>query len=258
MAGTILIIAGIIFLIIGIVKMLKQGKAAKEVSLDEPIQADNDQNKQKELEDFIRLAAVDGVLTDKEREVIINKAYDLNIDLEKAENIVERELEKTKAEAETKLIDKKKESGDNFEAFVVSKFHRGFFTLKQWAGDKYIDGIYAETTIQPDLVFRFETKGLKQDFAVECKYKTNYFQNGIEWAREDQIKNYRSYGEKNQIPVFVAIGVGGKPDDPKDLFIIPLKDISHKFLSKDFLRKYRKPDFKEKGFYFNHEELILK
>lgn len=251
-----MIFAGAILLVIGLIMLFaNQKKPGNSLPQAEKVEG---KDGLEELQELIRLAAVDGVLTDKEREVILNKAYDLKFNLEEAERILEQELEKTRKEAETKLIDKKKEAGNNFESFVVSKFHRGFFTLKQWAGDKYIDGIYAETTIQPDLVFRFELKGLQQDFAVECKYRSSYIQNGIEWAREDQIINYRLYGEKNQIPVFVALGVGGKPDDPRDLYVIPLKDISHKFLSKDFLKKYKKTNIKENGFYFNHEELILK
>jgi hypothetical protein len=257
MTGSILIIIGILFLVAGVIIHFSNRSEKSENKLQPGTKGADKHDSQKELKEFIRLAAVDGVITDKEREVVLNKAFYLKIDLDKAKDILKQELEKTKTEAETRLIDKKKEAGNNFEAFVVSKFNPDFFSLKQWAGDKFVDGIYAETTIQPDLVYRFEIKGLKQDFAVECKYRSQYSQNGIEWALEYQFENYKSFQEKNQIPVFVAIGVGGKPDDPDELFIIPLKAIQNTFLSEDFLKKYKKRNFKEKGFYFNHDELTL-
>jgi hypothetical protein len=37
-----------------------------------------------------------------------------------------------------------KEKGNAFEKFVVSKFNRNYFSIKQWQGDKFHEGRFAE------------------------------------------------------------------------------------------------------------------
>ena len=211
--------------------------------------------KERELKNLIKLAVVDGVLTDNEREIILNKSIELGVNTGDIEELLREELAKYSNDAETKLIDKKKERGDLFEAYIAAKFDKTYFKLKEWAGDKYSKGIYAETTMYPDLKLSFKLREIEQEFAVECKYRTHYYQNGINWATENQLTNYKKYEEKFKIPVFVAIGIEGNPKEPLDLFIIPLKKIEHTFLSKNMLEKHRKD--KSQNFFFNHKELKL-
>lgn len=81
--------------------------------------------------------------------------------------------------------------------------------------------------------------------------------NGIQWARKEQIYNYKRYSEKNNIPVFVVIGVGRNPENPEDVFVIPLDDLIEPFLTLDFLAKYKRLD-KNKYFFFDPEKSVLK
>ena len=285
MAGTILIILGIILIVVGIVLLIKadykktlynsNAKIKIETNL-EIIEKNNEtgeekiiktskfkkeidfekNRKEQEIQNLINLAVADGVVTKNEKEIIIKKAIELNLNIKDIENQLYAKLKKKQNNPETKLIDKQKEKGDLFESFVVTKFDKKYFTLKEWAGDKYVNGIYAETTIQPDLKYSFKLREIEIEFAIECKYRSNYFKNGVEWAKKSQLNNYRKFAEQNKIHVFVAIGVGGTAKQPSELFIIPLKNIQYTFLNREFLEKYKKNNL-QTNFHFNYKNFKL-
>lgn len=256
MTGVFLIILGVIVSGIGVYLFIRPTKKSNsqptnEKQNDEPTFKNNvnSTSNKEELYNLIKLAATDGILTEKERAIIFQKAYKLKIDPKLVEEQIKCELGKIK-DPETKLIDKIKEKGDLFEGFIASKFDKKNFSLIEWAGDKYYNGIYAETTQHPDLKFRFKTKGVKQVFSIECKYRSHFKGECIEWAGEKQMQNYRQYQEEQKIPVFIAIGVGGKPNEPGELFLVPLKDIEKNVLHKSMLKKYKKKNFKTHNIYY--------
>ncbi|MDM8556080.1 hypothetical protein QUF75_15250 [Desulfococcaceae bacterium HSG7] len=251
MAGTIFIILGIILLMLGITLLIKsKDKVIQKVKTES-------ETKELELDNLVKLAVADGVLTDNEKEIIFTKASELNIKPEIIEKKLSKELQNN-INPETKLIDKEKEKGDLFEAYTARKFDKKYFTLKGWAGDKYTNGIYAETTTQPDLKLCFKLRDIKHNFAIECKYRSNYFNNGIEWAKQSQFNNYRKFEKDEQMPVFVVIGVGGSADNPNELFIIPLCEIKDIFLHNSFMSKYKKHNFKTNNLYFDYNTKKLK
>ena len=149
------------------------------------------------------------------------------------------------------------EKGLRFEKYILHKFNLNFCKVKEWRGDKFTDGIYAESTKYPDIEIEFSLKDTKKLFAVECKWRKGYFQDRIKWARKEQIFIYKRYSEENNIPVFVVIGVGRYPDNPKDVFVIPLDDLTEPFLTLDFLAKHKRLD-KNKYFFFDPEKSVLK
>ena len=78
----------------------------------------------------------------------------------------------------------------------------------------------------PDLEFAFCGKQNQSRFAIECKWRKQFVNGKIEWAKKHQIDNYLDYQNKNRIPVFIAIGVGGEPSLPEKLFVTPISNIS--------------------------------
>ncbi len=156
-------------------------------------------------------------------------------------------------------FDENKAKGDAFEKFVVRNFSRKYFTLQEWRSDKYVDGIYAVSNHFPDLevIFNFKEKGVNEAFAIECKWRKNYYKNGIEWAQNYQIKNYKEYAEKLNIPVFVVIGVGGEPEEPEELFIVPLQEMKSNTISKSELANYKK-DISDTRFFWDYEKNKLR
>jgi hypothetical protein len=122
-------------------------------------------------------------------------------------------------------VSSEKKKGDDFENYIVTLFNPKAqrFLLKEWRSDKIADnGIYALSSHNPDLEFQFIDGSRSYSFAVECKWRSKFQHREIDWAKPYQIQNYISYQEKNNIPVFIAIGVGGKPSEPEQLFVAPL------------------------------------
>ena len=210
MIGLLLVITGIFLILFGIYIHLKSiRKNNNHISSEKKPSSNKKINNliNPELENLINIAVVDGVLTDNEKEMIFNKALKSGENIYLVEELLSKKLAKTSLNAETKIIDKIKESGDIFESFIVSKFDRKYFKLMEWAGDKYIDGIYAETTTNPDLVMCFSAGTTKKTFVVECKYRSKFRNGGVIWAGEHKIKNYQNYQDKKKIKVFVRFDI---------------------------------------------------
>ena len=146
-------------------------------------------------------------------------------------------------------IDSKKKSGDDFEKFVVKKFNEKYFSIKEWRGDKYVAGRYAEDASNPDLVLDLKLKDTVCRFAVECKWQSKYYYDGFKLS-EKNFEKYKQYEKENNIPVFIVVGIGGTGANPENLYIIKLSSIKYNFLKKDFLSKFEKKD-KTKEFYFD-------
>ncbi|EJF09218.1 hypothetical protein [Pontibacter sp. BAB1700] len=215
----------------------------------------NSSTNSNELARIIDMAIADGVLTPNERSLIKEIANSNNLDYDAIIQDVEKRIVESGV-SETEIIDVNKRSGDDFEKYVVQKFDRGFFKIKEWAGDKYVNGRYAQTTQHPDLLLEFQMKGQTFEFAVECKWKSNFYKRGIEFATPEQFKRYQSFQSEKNIPVFIAIGVKGTGNDPEELFIVPLKEIDSNFIPLTILNKYKR--YSGKNFFFDTETGELK
>lgn len=177
---------------------------------------------------------------------------DTKSDLLKTENPVIR-IEKKAAgkviDAKPDATEQDKKNGDDFEKFIVQKFDKRYFKIKEWAGDKYVKGIYAETTQNPDLLFEFKLKDEIRLFSVECKWRKKLYKNGVEFAKESQLARYRKFESEKNIPVFIAIGISGEASHPEHLYIIPLKNIKSTFLTIEELNSFEKKD--DRNFYYH-------
>ena len=165
-------------------------------------------------------------------------------------------IETTQKEIEVERTEKQK--GDDFEKYIVQKFSKSYFSIVEWTGDKYIEGMYARSNTNPDLRLRFKMKDIEKDFAVECKYRSDYYKNGVEWCSEQQLQNYKNFATDKEIKVFVAIGMGGVATAPEELFIIPLTEMTTNFVNKSFLGKYRKDNFKDSNLFYDYQSGRLK
>ena len=155
-----------------------------------------------------------------------------------------------------------KAKGDAFENYVISKFDRKFFALKEMRSDKGIKGFYPESNKYPDLTLEYKPNSTT--FAVECKWRKNWWRKdgkeGLNWVGDNgdkKIQNYNDFSEKNNITVFVVIGVGGKPDNPEELFTIPLKKLTHCYAEESYLYNYLKKN-KDRNFFFDSQKNNLR
>lgn len=141
------------------------------------------------------------------------------------------------------------EKGLAFEKWVVERFNRDCFELIEWRSDKMHNGMYAKASKLPDLEFSITTKQVHIRFAIECKYRSNFYYGKVEIARQDQLIQYKEFEELSGKPVFIVLGVGGKPHNPEHVFVIPLRQLYHHELHLSQLEPFRR--YKTTGFYYN-------
>lgn len=228
MTGIILMIAGALIFVVGIIIY---------ISSKEPTTQETNNN---ELDKVIEMAIADGVLTDNERKLIKQAASEKNLNSDDVIKDVDKQISEQKTDSETEIIDVKKKKGDDFEKFIVQKFDKKYFRIKEWAGDKYVNGVYAETTPQPDILLEYHHKKESAEFWVECKWRQKRYKGGINFAYSDQYKRYKKFEEDKNIPIFIVIGVGGKAESPEKLYIVPLQEISSNFIAGNELDKLEK------------------
>ena len=136
--------------------------------------------------------------------------------------------------------DENYEKGVEFEEYIVSRFSKKYFTLKEWRGDKSSHGVYAQSNTYPDMEYTFKLHGETYNFAVECKWRAKYNkENKVEWSYKEQLARYRQFAKDKNIPVFIVIGIGGTPSTPANVFVVPLASIKNVELSKSWLENYR-------------------
>ncbi|TMI65369.1 MAG: hypothetical protein E6H07_05460 [Bacteroidetes bacterium] len=118
------------------------------------------------------------------------------------------------------------EKGFHFENYMVTLFNKRKFRLLEWRGDKIAsNGVSPLSNSWPDLVFASLGKK-KFHFAVECKWRKQFFEGGTDWADRYKIDSYLEYQRDKNMRVYVAIGVGGTASNPEKLFVTPLDHIS--------------------------------
>lgn len=148
------------------------------------------------------------------------------------------------------------EKGYAFEDYIVTLFNERKFRLLEWRSDKKAsNGVYPESCTYPDLEFAFMGRK-RYRFAVECKWREGFDEGKIKWSYNKQITNYLDFQKQRAIPVFIAIGVGGKAFNPEKLFVTPLDNICmHKEVFESELIHYeRNPRHR---FFYNTLQLKL-
>lgn len=152
------------------------------------------------------------------------------------------------------------EKGIAFEQWVVKRLNREFYSIKEWRSDKYVEGIYADSTLNPDLEIEFRLRDTRKLFAIECKWRGAFEQGDkpfIEWVSQRQIDNYRNFSDSREMPVFVVMGIGGTPDNPEEVFIANLSSLKYPRATVDYLSKFKRVK-KDSDFYFDYKNLQLR
>ncbi len=92
---------------------------------------------------------------------------------------------------------------------------------------------YVADSLDPDFVF-VSVKGEKM-FFVEAKYRSDFYQDAVEWCKPYQLKRYKEANK--DLPVFIALGVGGTPDMPDHVYVFPVKHTKYTKLFNSVLMK---------------------
>jgi hypothetical protein len=94
--------------------------------------------------------------------------------------------------------------------------------------------------MSPDLEVEFREGGKKVIFAIECKYRSKTNNGFIELGQEYQIRNYKNFAFEKKIAVFITLGIGGKANNPEELYLIPLEKINNNHIHLDAIKYYKR------------------
>jgi len=208
-----------------------------------------------EIEGLIQAVIADGVFSSKERTLIEQAAEKHKLNKDDIIADVETRLATIEDDPETEVIDVNKKKGDDFEKFIVKKFDLKYFTIKQWAGDKYVEGVYSEKTLQPDIIVEYNHKKVSKQLAIECKYRERFNKGVIKLSYPDQLKRYKQFQEESGINVYIALGVGGKASNPDELFLIPLSELNDPNVTQAVVANYSK-NVENNFFYKNRSQAL--
>ncbi len=78
------------------------------------------------------------------------------------------------------------------------KFNKDFFAIIQWTGDKYIEGRYAETTLDPDLQLELKLENKRYPVAVKRALyiiPVSAFKNQFSFFEQEkgELRNYPKF-----------------------------------------------------------------
>ncbi|MBO9684292.1 MAG: hypothetical protein J7502_16775 [Flavisolibacter sp.] len=129
-------------------------------------------------------------------------------------------VETSKA-ADVRMVRPEEEVQALFHAFVHGWLERsGFYTTDAGAPG-------SEGTVH---YFVQGSDGIVS-MAVVSRWKEGLIKGRVEWARSYELVRYRQFEKNEGIPVYIAVGVGGHPEEPAMLAFIPLKKVRSNVLS---------------------------
>jgi len=127
--------------------------------------------------------------------------------------------------------------GEEFEDFV----RRQFFTEDRFKlihkTQSYSQNRrdFVDNSKQPD--FTFQCLDTKRDFYLEAKYRSEVNDQGlVQYANPGQFERHRKLNVEK--PVFICLGLAGRPDLPEYAFIIPIGCIKSVYIDEDFLTEF--------------------
>ena len=130
----------------------------------------------------------------------------------------------------------KKQKGNDFEDFMIQLLgkEKGVQLVSR-NSDYHKNGVSASENMEPDLKF----KSNSIPFSIECKWRKSFFNEEVFFAKNYQIRNYNKYQIDRKQKVFVAFGIGGQPNSPEKLFLVPLAKLSEEYIGENEIKTYQ-------------------
>ena len=131
--------------------------------------------------------------------------------------------------------------GHEFENYMISLFNRKHFKLLAWRSVLRTSAeVYDTTQSYPDLEFQFaDTR--KYRFSLKCEWRENFRDEKVCWSDPGTIRQYLQYQELHSVPMYVAIGIGGAPQNPEKLFVTLLDKVNvQNEITKSELMQYQR------------------
>lgn len=126
-------------------------------------------------------------------------------------------------------------TGESFENYIRKKiFTEKYYELLQRTYGYNVKSKNFVHSSNPD--FKLRDRRTLKTFYAEAKYRKYFFKGKVTWCTEEQLNRYRQCNR--EAPVFIILGVGGTPNHPKFIFIIPLRVANFTDLFQSEIKKY--------------------
>jgi len=135
-----------------------------------------------------------------------------------------------------------------FEKFVITLFDPLYFRAFRAKREKILADPSTEIAVYPELEFEFNHKDAKISFVVESMYIPHLKYKDILIAPPDKVAAYRQLDEDDH-DLYLVLGIEGKPDDPRELYLIPVIEIRQSYITYPQLQRFRKHGM----FFYNTE-----
>jgi hypothetical protein len=162
--------------------------------------------------------------------------------LRKDENIAKDTPDSVNKESKTVSMMDYLRKDLEFEEYVadIFKTQPQLFTIVNRTHDQSHEqnGAMVESEKEPD--FKIRCALTNNAFFVVCKWRARLLsEDRLEWCYELFLRKCQRYYRR--IPVFVVVGLGGKPTSPDRMFIIPLKEARWNELFPSVYMKHERP-----------------
>jgi uncharacterized protein YwqG len=126
--------------------------------------------------------------------------------------------------------------GEKFENCTESFFPESHYALVERTVDfKTNNKRFVESSLKPD--FKFRDRRTNNEFYIESKYRSDLFKGKLEWCKDiSQWKRYQDFDRMT--PVFILIGLYGRPSSPDHIYLIPLNKIKYTGLYPSTIQDY--------------------
>lgn len=127
-----------------------------------------------------------------------------------------------------------------FEAFVITLFDPLYFRHRRPKAERVLAGKRSEGETLPDLEFEFNYKETHVRLAIKCLYYKNGGTNELQLFSSERQEAFRQFEEGSGMPLYYVVGIGGTPDDPRELYLIPARAVEKEFLTRAELKPFAK------------------
>ncbi len=127
-----------------------------------------------------------------------------------------------------------------FESFVISLFDPHYFTLRAFSEQKALAGNANNHENLPFIEFEFLHKEFSARIFVECLFIPEMIATNVLSMPGKQLIRNLDLQEAQGIEVYVIIGLGGEPDNPKEIYVLRSGDMGERPITHKDLQPYRK------------------